>query len=181
MEPMSFNEKYMVLFQKTTQANIEAKFGMEVANESLISNVNIVPFIDDECVVIRLENGNWEIPGGTLEKGEHYQETVRRELMEEAGAILHHYRPFGGWKCFSQRAQPYKPHLPYPKFFRLVGYGDVELISKPQIPDIGGEKVVSVEVLSVYAAAERFRQIGREDIAELYLLAEELRNQHGSC
>lgn len=34
------------------------------------NNINIVPFMHNQCVLIRLENGQWEIPGGTLEKSE---------------------------------------------------------------------------------------------------------------
>jgi 8-oxo-dGTP diphosphatase len=51
----------------------------------------------------------------------------------------------------------------------------VELYSKPQIPD-DGEKVVAVERMSVEEAAAKFNQIGRPDLAQLYKLAEEIRN-----
>ncbi|MBD2863984.1 NUDIX hydrolase [Paenibacillus oceani] len=173
---MNKNERYANLFQNATWGKIESEFIMEVPHESLISNVNVVPFINNECIVIRLENGEWEIPGGTLEKDENYFATIKRELIEEAGAILHSFEPFGAWKCFSYHAHAYKPHLPHPEFFRLVGYGDVELFSKPQIPD-DGEKVVAVEKMSVEEAATKFYETGRPDLAELYKLAEELRNQ----
>ena len=38
-------------------------------DESLISNVRIVPFVGDMSVVIRFDNGDWDHPGGTLEPG----------------------------------------------------------------------------------------------------------------
>ncbi|SDT53301.1 8-oxo-dGTP pyrophosphatase MutT, NUDIX family [Paenibacillaceae bacterium GAS479] len=174
---MNTNKRYANLFQKATWGKVESKFIMELPDASLISNVNVVPFIDKECIVIRLENGEWEIPGGTLEKDEDYPTTIKRELLEEAGAILQSFVPFGAWKCFSNHDHAYKPHLPHPEFYRLVGYGNVELFSKPQIPDDGGEKVVKVEKMSVEEAAAKFHETGRPDLAELYKLAEELRNE----
>ncbi|TMV44397.1 NUDIX domain-containing protein [Paenibacillus mesophilus] len=174
---MYFKDKYSNLFKKAIWGKIDSEFTMEIPEDDLISNVNIVPFINEKCVVIRLESGEWEIPGGTLEKDEKYGDTISRELIEEAGAILQTYVPFGAWKCFSHHVQAYKPHLPHPEFFRLVGYGNVEVSSNPLIPD-DGEKVVAVEIMSVGEAAEKFKQKERPDLAELYMLAEELRNQN---
>jgi hypothetical protein len=50
------------------------------------------------------------------------------------------------------------------------------LYSNPQIPN-DGEKVIAVEKVSVEEASAKFKQKGRHDLAELYRLAEELRNQ----
>ena len=38
------------------------------AVDHLIANVNIVPYSGDEWIMIRLQDGSWEIPGGTLEE-----------------------------------------------------------------------------------------------------------------
>src|SRR5690349_23515172 len=78
--------------------------------EHMISNVNVIPYVGDQWVMIRLESGAWEIAGGTCEPDEHYLDTARREHLEEAGA----------WKCESEAPKPYRPHLPHPNFYRLV-------------------------------------------------------------
>lgn len=142
--------------------------------EHLISNVNVVPYVGDQWVIIRLESGAWEIAGGTCEPDEHYLDTARRELLEEAGAKLLNSQPLGAWKCASEAPKPYRPHLPHPNFYRFVGCGEVELVAKPLNP-ADAEQVASVELVSLDEAVRRYRSIGREEFAELYLLAAAVR------
>jgi 8-oxo-dGTP pyrophosphatase MutT (NUDIX family) len=165
------------LFEDTRWGTVSAQFARleQPPDDALVSNVNVVPFIDENVVVVRVETGEYEIPGGTREAGESIVETIARELREEAGARLLDYTPFGAWRCFSSREKPYKPHLPHPVFYRLVGYGNVQLVSVPTNPD-DGEQVVSVEVVTVEQAAERFTGCGRPDLADLYRLAARLRD-----
>lgn len=146
-------------------------------DESLISNVRIVPFVGDECVVIQFDNGDWDHPGGTLEPGESYMDAARRELSEEAGAVLRSFEPFGVFNCHSLRDGPYQPHLPHPDFYHLIGYADVEITHAPTNPP-DGETVIQVQLISPAAAgalfAERREDAGRW-MAEMYLLAEKLK------
>ena len=147
----------------------------EVPPQNLISNINVVPFVGDKCVIIRVANTYWEMPGGTLEPDEPYLDGVRREVLEEAGARLLDFHPFGAWDCQSQAEKPYRPHLPHPHYYRLVGYGDVEIIGAPLNP-ADGEQVTSVDVVTVEEAANRFHSIQRGDLADLYRLAAFLRS-----
>ena len=48
--------------------------------QHLIANVNIVPRTSEGWLLIRLQDGFWEIPGGTLEPGESYLDTIEREV-----------------------------------------------------------------------------------------------------
>lgn len=143
----------------------------------LIGNVNIIPYTEAGWVVLELQNGSIEIVGGTLEPEEQYLDTVKRELVEEAGATLLDFRLFGAFYCISSMPEPYRPHLPHPEFYRLVGYGKIELIGRPTVP-AGGEAVVAVHCVSLDEAVQLFRQQNRHELTELYLLAAEIRTEH---
>ena len=169
--------QYPALFQQVVWpwGPIHARFELlETAPpERLIANVNVVPLVGRDWVMIRLQNGAWEIPGGTLEPGETYSDTLQRELKEEVGARLCSWRVFGAWRCHSFAAQPYRPHLPFPDFYRIVGLGEIELDGTPQNP-CGAEQVVSVERGSLETVVERFTAAERHDLAQLYHLASQI-------
>ncbi|MBM7564726.1 NUDIX hydrolase [Paenibacillus sacheonensis] len=141
----------------------------EAGDESLVSNVSMIPFVGSQVVMMQVDNGRWELPGGTLEAGEHYLDGLKRELMEELGAALIHYRIFGSFHCESSASAPYRPYIPHPYFRRLVGYGEVEIVGSPLNPE-DGEQVTRVETVEIEEAVRRFQEGGRYDLAELFLL-----------
>lgn len=127
MRPTIYKKRYPNLFQTNVWGQAISQFDVDLPPEPLISNVNIVPFLDDEkCILIRLDNGNWEMPGETLEPDEHYQSALMRELMEEAGArLVSPFIVFGAWRFVSSTARPYRPHLRIP--FTIERWGTVTL------------------------------------------------------
>jgi 8-oxo-dGTP diphosphatase len=134
-----------------------------------IARVYVVPFIEDACVVVGFEHGDWGPAGGGLEPGESLRAALERELAEEAGGRLLTYTPFAVLCCHSRAAAPYRPHEPHPDYDCFYGYGEVELVSPPQLHD-GVEHTVTVEVLPPDRAASFLAGKGRTWEAELYRL-----------
>lgn len=144
-------------------------------DEDLVGNVSIVPTIRGQYVMMQLDNGSWELAGGTLEPGETYMECLNRELLEELGAELIDYHVIGHFACINHAKEPYRPHLPFPNFVRVIGTGEVNIVTQPLNPE-GGEKVAIVEAVDIDEAVKRFTENGRLELAELYLLTHQLRN-----
>jgi 8-oxo-dGTP diphosphatase len=93
--------------------------------------------------------------------------------MEEAGAVLHSFKLLGAWHCVSMAEKPYRPHMPFPEFYRLVGYGRVELKTVPTNPP-DGEQIIAVECIPLEGALTNFQSCQRYDLAELYQFASEM-------
>ncbi|MFC0329667.1 NUDIX hydrolase [Paenibacillus sepulcri] len=155
---------------------VKSRFTVESpTDESLISNISIIPTVGNRYVMIQSDNGRWELPGGTLEPNEHYREALRREVQEELGANLLDYEIFGHFKCRSFAENPFRAHIPHPHFIRLVGYGEVELVGKPLNPP-DAEQIAVVDVVEIEEAVRRLEASDRHDIAELYKLAHLIRS-----
>jgi 8-oxo-dGTP diphosphatase len=172
-----FSRQYPHLFQEVTWPRGPTLVRFIALDDAppnyLIANVNIVPCIGDHWVVIQLADGSWEIPGGTLEPGEDAMNAILRELKEEVGAELISQQVIGAWSCLSLADKPYRPHLPFPQFYRLVFVGEISIVKSPANPP-GGENVTSVESLPLQTCVDLFISQGRFDLAELYQLASRL-------
>ena len=153
---------------------IDSQFELlgEMPEDRLISNVRIVPFAGDELVVLKMSDDQWDHPGGTREPGEPAIETARRELIEEAGARLISFHPFGLIRCHSLQDKPYRPHMAHPDFFHLVVTADVELVGEPTIPDDEPVHTLQVDAVSLEEAVQRFltRDDGGPWMADMYRL-----------
>jgi 8-oxo-dGTP pyrophosphatase MutT (NUDIX family) len=144
-----------------------------------VSNVHLVPFVGDRCVVIEVDWGErdfarWAMPGGTLEPGETWPDAAARELMEEAGARLLSVSPFGVLRGHTTADRPWRPHLPHPNFFWVIGWAEVALVGEPLNPD-DGEHVVDVRCTSVDEAAGLLESCDQLWAADMYRLAAYLR------
>ncbi|MCU0497455.1 MAG: NUDIX hydrolase [Anaerolineae bacterium] len=141
-----------------------------------IASINIVPYIGDRWVIIQHQHGEWDLPGGTLESNEPPLDALARELQEEVGAYLVYHQVIGAWACYSHAERPYRPHFPHPRFYRCVVMGEIQLSGAPSNPT-DSELITGVEALRLSEVTHCFYQQGRADLAELYLLAANLRGR----
>jgi 8-oxo-dGTP pyrophosphatase MutT (NUDIX family) len=150
------------------------EFGFCPPPHEEVSSVHLVPFVGDDAVVVRLEDGHWMMPGGTLEPGEQWEEAAERELLEEAGARVLDMTPFGVMRAHAAGPQRWREHLPWPDFCWVIGAAEVELVGPPTQPE-GGERIAEVVCLPVEQAAEL---LGNNDLpitGDMYRLAAAVR------
>ncbi|TXB57916.1 NUDIX domain-containing protein [Phaeodactylibacter luteus] len=46
--------------------------------------------VDGKIVLLKNERGQWDLPGGKLEKGETVEHCLKREMQEELGVVVNH-------------------------------------------------------------------------------------------
>jgi len=146
--PGLFRESYV------DYADCRTTYTTEAAPDDLVARLHLVAVTaDGNVVVCRSEQGWRFLPGGTREPGESLDDLARRELMEEAGAVLEgEPRYFAAHVADSNRDKPFRPHLPHPRTYWAYATAKVRLVGEPTNPQ-DGETVVEVVTLPPTAAA----------------------------
>lgn len=116
-------------------------------SDGRVTHSYAVPYVGpDECLITRRADGEWTIPGGTLEPSETWQEGLHRELLEETGSRIDAFQPIGAYCCAGEDIT-----------FRVVSWADVTQVEEPMDPDAGlPTSIVEVRRASIAAAAGLF-------------------------
>lgn len=123
--PALFREGYV---------DCRVRYTTEAAPEELVSRLHLVAVTTDAKIVVCCSEQGWRfLPGGTREPGESLYNLARRELMEEAGAVLHgEPRYFSAHVADNNRQKPFRPHLPHPRANWAYAIVDVQVGSAHQ-------------------------------------------------
>ncbi len=87
-------------------------------SRELVTTALALSFADDQLLMTNLTRRGWDIPGGHVEFGEHPDETVRREVYEETGALLEAVYLLGYQRLRLLGPQPPSYHYPYPDCYQ---------------------------------------------------------------
>ena len=171
--------------QRWEWGGIDARFSTTLPPDHLVQSIHVVGFVGDLVTVCRHREDDWFLPGGTREPDETVEQTVDRELAEEAGARrVGPLIRLGAHHCVADGPEPYRPHLPHPEKAWLWCVTDLVLDSTPTNPP-DGEQVEEVRAVPLAEAQALLGpHEGRDDdgwtsagwYPELLMLAIEIRN-----
>jgi 8-oxo-dGTP pyrophosphatase MutT (NUDIX family) len=83
-----------------------------------VSSVRAILFKGDSVLVVREPHGHlYILPGGRVEKGESFLQTLERELLEETGWTISSPRVIGCMHLHHLGPRPKNYKYPYPDFF----------------------------------------------------------------
>jgi 8-oxo-dGTP pyrophosphatase MutT (NUDIX family) len=92
--------------------------GQQTPPPEYVSSVRAILFKDDSVLVVREPYGHlYILPGGRVEKGESFLQTLERELLEETGWTFISPRVIGCMHLHHLGPRPENYKYPYPDFF----------------------------------------------------------------
>ena len=122
---------------KGTKHELELYETDDINNLGFTNQCQAVPFVDDEHIVIfKHIDGYYGLPGGTVVKGERFEDTLKREVMEESGCEVLDCSPIGYFEDTEIPSGKIKYQLRY--------WAQVKPVSKPQDPD---GKAIDIEIV----------------------------------
>lgn len=174
-------KKYPQLFERrpASWGSFKRRYTLQLTfdlpSDDLVVNVRLIPISGGGVVVCRTVEDWRTLPGGSREQGETLDETVARELMEEAGCAL--TGPVNWFASFTVTnptdSEPWRSWHPFPVSAWLVGVAPVQVVGPPGNP-ADGEHVVDVQTLSITDAIGYLSRFDSGGHAQLVALARDL-------
>ncbi len=94
----------------------------------LITSALVLAFYEGDFLMTKLHQRGWDIPGGHIEPGETPEETMRREVMEEAAVELGAVQLLGYQRIRLLGEVPVDYRYPHPESYQIFYIGHVATI-----------------------------------------------------
>lgn len=91
----------------------------------LITSALALAFDGDRILMTNLQQRGWDIPGGHREIGETAEQAMRREVVEESGAILGEVRVLGNQRIRLLGDVPAGYRYPHPDSYQVLFLGRI--------------------------------------------------------
>ena len=114
---------------------------------ALITSVRAVAFKDDHVLAIREPHFVHILPGGRVEDGESFMDTLTRELLEETGWTVRDPRQLGFMHFHHTTPKRKGCKYPYPDFLQLVYM--VEAEERNSSARIDGDYVIDCSLVPI--------------------------------
>ncbi|MBM3934790.1 MAG: NUDIX domain-containing protein [SAR202 cluster bacterium] len=133
------------------------------APKELVTSARAVVLKGDTVLVSTNKDDRHLLPGGRVEPGETYEETVRRELLEEAGVEVRPLRQVGIVHLHHTSPKPSNYKYIYPDFLWAVYHAEhVRDVPEAKVPD---DYEISSELVPIASLVEK--DFGDHEIAYL--------------
>lgn len=97
-------------------------------------------FEGESLLLARIAGREWDLPGGHIEAGETPEEAMRREVLEEAGAVVGPARLFAHQHIYSDDPVPEGFKYPHPDAYMVFFIGDVDHLVEFRPTDESAER-----------------------------------------
>jgi len=132
----------------------EAKF---TPHNLPVTAVLSVPILNNKVLLVKQSDTKWwDLPGGHIEKGENWNETISRELKEEAGVVTDHHQVIGYFEINAATSDKKKPKYPSPSIIPVTLCFVQKYIPEWEKPkDTLDRKIVSFKELNKYIGGRK--------------------------
>lgn len=133
------------------KATYKVKWSEDIDFDSLenVKQANGILFNDEGKILIVNIVGNWQLPGGHIEKGESYEEGLKREISEEADVETDNITLLG-----YLRVREIKDNILKPEFIQLYYFGKISKLNEqtmdPVYNKIAERKFIGPEEFTDY-------------------------------